>query len=106
MIINDTYINSISVLISIFIRIDYIGQYKHKPVVAIVLVSMVEEMVVDTISVLISIFLRSENSITYYINIRIITVTSRKLFASSIVSTSLIVEGAGKFTSLLIRTYT
>ena len=51
-------INSISVLISIFIRSNYIGQYKHTPVVAILLVSIVEEIVVDTISVLISIFFK------------------------------------------------
>ena len=99
-------INSISVLISIFIKSIYIGQCKHTPVVAILLVSIVEKMVVDTISVLIPIFIRSENSITHYINILIITVTRGKLFASSVVSTSLIVEGAGKFTSLLICTYT
>ena len=99
-------INSISVLISIFIRSNYIGQYKHTPVVAILLVSIVEEMAVDTISVLIFIFLRNENSITHYINILVITVTRGKLFPSSVVSTSLIIEGAGEFTSLLICTYT
>ena len=36
----------------------------------------------------------------------IITVTRGKLFVSSVASTLLIVEGAGEFTSLLIRTYT
>ena len=51
-------INSISVLISIFIKSNYIGQCKHTPVVAILLVSIVEEIVVGTISVLISIFFK------------------------------------------------
>ena len=97
-------IDSNSVVIPIYIRSNYIGQYKHTPVVAILLVSIVEEMVVDTISVLIPIFIRRENSITHYINILIITVTRGKLFASSVVSISFIVEGAGEFTSLLIRT--
>ena len=61
-------------------------------------------MVTDTISVLIPIFIRSDNSITYYINILIIIITRRKLFASSVISISFIVEGAGEFTSLLICT--
>ena len=82
---------------------NYTGQCKHTPVAARQLVSIVEKMVVDTISVLISIFKRSENSITHYINILIITVTRGKLFASSIVSIPFIVEGAGEFTTLLIH---
>ena len=80
----------------------YIGQCKHTPVVAILLVSIVEKMVVDTISVLIPIFIRSENSITHYINILIITVTREKSFVSSVVSVPFIFVGAGEFTSLLI----
>ena len=60
-------------------------------------------MVVDTISVLIPIFIRSENSSIYYISILIMTVTRGKLFASYFVSIPFIVEGAGEFTSLLIR---
>ena len=84
---------------------NYIGQYKHTPVVAILLVSIVEEMVIDTISVLIPIFIRSKNSITHYINILIITVTRGKSFASSVVSIPLIVEGAGESTIGLISKF-
>ena len=81
---------------------NYIGQYKHTPVVAILFVSIVEKMVVNTIFVLIPIYIRSENSITHHINILIITVTRGKSFAPSVLSTELIVEGAGESTLELI----
>ena len=90
--------------ISVYINSNCIEQYKHTPVIDILLVSKIEEMVVDTISVLIPIFIRSDNSITHYINILIMTVTRGKLLASSVVSISFIVEGTGEFTSLLIYT--
>ena len=93
-------INSISVYIN---SSNCIEQYKHTSVIDILLVS-IEEMVVDTISVLIPIFIRSDNSITHYINILIMNVTRGKLFASSVVSVSFVVKGAGEFTSLLIYT--